>query len=104
MKGGEKPAERKILCEEAIELMTMHGEMANAVVLPFIFVVNANADQMRHHLRKAIIVIALYPHDFDVSFRIRQLSDVAEEAPVLFLKPPKIEIGKNIAEQDQPIE
>src|ERR1700688_2412891 len=51
-----------------------------------------------------MIVIALDPHHLNVTLGIRELADVAEKLPVLFSEAGEIKIGKNIAQQNQPLE
>jgi hypothetical protein len=70
-------------------------------VLPAITLVNPYADQMRHDVGEAVVVIAFNPHHFNLAFRIRELANVAEKLPVVFCQTRKIEISENIAEKDQ---
>ena len=96
-------AEPHIINLKAIELMAVNCEVAQTGALPFIVLVNANAHQVRHNIRQPVIVIAFHPHDFDIAFGVRKLADVAEKLPVLFGEAGKVEVGKNIAQQDQPL-
>ena len=43
-------AEQKIVDDEAVELMSVDREMTLAIKVPNIFVVHANAYQVRHHI------------------------------------------------------
>jgi hypothetical protein len=47
-------------------------------------------------------VVALDPNHFDLALRIRQLANVAEKFPVLFGQAAEIQIGEDIAKQNQP--
>jgi hypothetical protein len=51
-----------------------------------------------------LIMIPFNPHHFNVALGIRQLADVAEKLPVIFGEPPKIQVGKNVTQQNQPPE
>ena len=51
-----------------------------------------------------MIVIALDPNDLNVALGIRELADVAKKLPVLLGEAGKVEIGKNVAQQNQPLE
>ena len=93
-------AQQTIADQEAIELMPVNRQMMDAVKIPFILLVDVNADQMGHHVGKTMIVISLNPNHRDSAFRIRQLANVAEKLPVFFLEPAEIEIAENIAQQN----
>ena len=71
--------------------------MALALVGPNVSLVDRYADEMGHHVGQPVVVIALYPDDFDLPFRIRQLANVREELPVVARQPAEIQIGENIA-------
>ena len=86
---------------KAIELMAMDRDVAKSVVLPGVVLVDADADQVRHDVGESVVVITFYPHDFDVAFGIGKLANVAEELPVVFGKAGEIEVGKDVAQQDQ---
>jgi len=47
-------------------------------------------------------MVAFHPDDFDLSFWIRELSDVGKKAPMLACEPPEIQVGEDIAEENQP--
>lgn len=81
--------------------MAVNSQVSNAAVIPLVLLVHLNSHQVRHNVGKSIIVVALDPHDFHAPLRIRELSDIAEETPVFFLKAPKVEIAENIAEENK---
>ena len=84
--------------------MPVHGNVPQAPILPVVLVVHAHAHQVRHDVGQAVIMIAFHPDDFDPALGIRQLADIAEEFPVLLGKPGEIQIGKDVAQQDQALE
>src|SRR5262249_28815660 len=90
-----------VLDDKAIELMAVDGEMAFPRIIPLVFLVNGNTDQMRHHLCQPQIVVTLHPHHLHAVFGIGELANVAQEFPVLFGEAPEIEIGKNVAQKNQ---
>jgi hypothetical protein len=90
------PAQQKIVDREAVELMPVNSQMADSLKFPGILLVNAHAYQMRHHVAQSVIVITLNPDDLDFAFRIGQLANVSQEFPVLFRKPPEIQVGEDI--------
>lgn len=82
--------------------MPVDREVPLSGKLPYKSLVHRNTDQVRHEFRQSKIVISFDPDDFDSSFGIGELADVGEELPVVAGKPREIEIGKDVAEQDQP--
>ena len=63
-------AEPHIIHLEAVELMAVNRDVAPALVLPSIMLVDANANQVRHDVGKPMVVVAFYPHDLYVALRI----------------------------------
>lgn len=87
---------------KAVKLVAMNGQVPPARIMPFIFLVNLHADQVRHDFRQAVVVVAFDPDHFNVIFRIGELADVAEKLPVLFGKPAEIQVGKDVAKENEP--
>src|ERR1035438_2227425 len=48
-----------------------------------------------------MVVIAFDPDHLEVALRVRELANEAEKLPVFFFQAPEIEVGKNIAEQNE---
>ena len=69
-------AQQTIADQKAIELVAMNRQVTDAVKIPFILLVDVDADQMRHHVGQTKIVIPLNPNHCDPAFRIRQLANV----------------------------
>jgi hypothetical protein len=67
----ERAQAQSILDYEVIELMAVNREAALAAGLPDIFLVNGDADQVRHEFGETVVVIALHPHYFDVAPGVR---------------------------------
>ena len=100
---GKNFAERHVPQHKAVELMAMNRKVTQAAVLPGVLLVDFHAHQVRHHVAQAAVMISLDPDHFDFALRIGKLADVAEELPVLFLEPAKVQITEDIAQQDQPL-
>lgn len=98
------PAEPVIVDGKAVELMAMNGQMTLAFVFPEVMLIDRNADQMRHQFRQPVVVIAFHPNDLNLMFGIGELADKAEKFPMLFGKASEIQVGKDVTEQDQPLE
>ncbi len=90
--------------DELVELMTVDRQMLLSVKLPNVFLVHPYSDQMRHDVGQALVVIAFDPDDLDVAFGIGEFADIAEEFPVFLGEPAKIEVGKNVAQKNEPAE
>ena len=96
-------AEPHIVYLEAIKLVAVNRDVPPAAVFPFIVLVDPNPDQMRHDISQSVIVVAFHPHDLDFAFGIRELANVAEELPVFFGQASEIQVGKDVAQQNQPL-
>jgi hypothetical protein len=94
-------ADANIADHEAVELVAVDGDVAQTLIFPLIFLVHADADQMRHDFGQAVVVIAFDPDDFDVALGIGELANEAEKFPVLFFQASEIEVGKDIAQQNE---
>lgn len=99
-----QPADEQIAADEAVKLVAMDGQMAFPGVLPHIALVNRHADQMRHQLGQAMIVIAFNPDHLHTPAWIGKLADVAEQLPVVAGQAAEIKIRKNITQQHKPAE
>ena len=77
--------------------------MPAALVLPRVGLIDAHANQVRHDIGEAVIVIAFNPYDFDFTFGVGELTYVSEELPVFFGQPGEVQVRKNVAEQNQPL-
>ena len=97
-------AEQRISHQEAIELMAMNRHVALAAILPDVLLINLHSHQVREHVGKAFVVVALNPHHFDSPLRIRKFSDVRKEVPMLLLQTGEVQITKDIAQKDQLVE
>jgi hypothetical protein len=51
-----------------------------------------------------VIVVSFHPDNFNPMARVGELSNVPQELPMLFCKTAKIQVGKDIAQQDEPLE
>ena len=83
--------------------MTVDRDVPPTFVLPGVVLVNADADQVRHDVRQPVVVVAFHPHDLNVALGIGELANVTEELPVVFGEAGKVEVGKDVAQQDQPL-
>jgi hypothetical protein len=49
-------------------------------------------------------MVSFHPHHFDPVFRIGEIADITEKLPVLLGQAAEVQVGKNIAQQNQPFE
>jgi hypothetical protein len=70
MSGRKKIAEQAVIYQEAVKLMSVDRQVTNALIIPFVFLIDLDPHQMRHDLRKAIVMIAFDPNHFDLAFGI----------------------------------
>ena len=104
IEGSTPAAKAQIVDLESVKLVAMNGDVPQASVLPGVMLVNTYPDQVRHDVGEAMIMIAFDPDDFNASLGIGELTDIAEELPVIFRETGEIEIGKDVAQQDQALE
>ena len=98
-----QPAEAQIVYLETVELVAVDCDVTQSIVLPDVILINADADQVRHDVGESVVVIAFDPHDLDVALGIRKFANVTEKHPVVFGEAGEVEVGKNVAQQDQPL-
>src|SRR5579862_3188180 len=84
-----------VVGDYAVELVPVNCQMAQAGILPSVFLIHANADQMRHDVGEPVVMVPFHPDDFDLALGVRKFADVAEEFPVFLSKTAKIKVGKN---------
>ena len=84
--------------------MAVYGQVLYPTKFPNVFLIHTNADQVRHQLRKSVVVIALDPDNFYMPLGVRKFADVSEELPVLFFQAAEIQVGKNVSEQNEAVE
>lgn len=94
-------AQAQIVDLESVELMAVDRDVAQAAVVPIVVLVDAHAYQMRHDIRQSVVVIALHPNDFYAALGVRQLANEAEKLPMIFGQACEVEVGKDVAQQNQ---
>jgi hypothetical protein len=82
----------------------MDCQVADAAVIPLVFLVYLDSNQVRHYVRQAVVMVSLDPDNLHTPFGIRELSDIAQETPVFFLEAAKIQIAKNVSQENEAAE
>lgn len=59
---------------------------------------------MGHDVGESLVVVAFNPNDFDVSFAIREFSDIGEEFPMIAVEPREVEVREDVAQENQTAE
>src|SRR5450755_349273 len=93
--------EQQIVDGKPVKLMPVDGKVTAPLKLPLVLLVNFHADQVRHDVGEPAIVISLHPDHLNPTLGVRELPDVAEELPMRLGQAAKVEVGKNVAQQDQ---
>lgn len=101
---GPEPAEEFLIDSETVELVPVDGDVPEAGISPRILLVHPHPDQVRHERRKPLIMVSFHPHDLDVALGVRQLPDLRQEPPVVFLEPGKVQVGEHIAQKNESAE
>lgn len=96
-------AQERVGHGKPVKLVAMDGEMALAAVFPCIFLIDRHPHQVRHDFSESVVVVSLDPDDLNAMAWIRQLAYVSQELPVLLGEAAKIQVGKDIAQQNQPL-
>jgi hypothetical protein len=58
--------------------------MAQATVNPAVFLIDADAHQVRHDVAETLVMVPFDPDHFDTALGIRQLADGSEKLPMFF--------------------
>ncbi len=101
---GPERAKQQIVDRKTVELVAVNGEVAAAFKFPLVFFVDFHAYQVGHDLAQSAVMVALHPDHFDAALGIGEFANVAEKLPVRLGQAAKIEVGKNVAQQDQAAE
>jgi hypothetical protein len=96
------PANKQIFADKSVELMAVHCQMALARIFPHVTLVDRNADQMRHQIRQAMIVVAFHPDHFHMPLGIGKLADIGQKFPVVAGEAAEVKVGENISQQNEP--
>jgi hypothetical protein len=84
--------------------VSVDGDVAQTLIFPGKFLKNLHAHQVGHDVAESVVVVAFDPDDFNVAFGIGEFADHSEKLPVFFFEASKVEVGKDVAEQNEPAE
>src|SRR5271165_574 len=97
-------AEQFVVECETVELVAVNGQVPHSVVGPDVALKDRNSHQVGHYLGESFVMVAFNPNDLDIAFAVREFSDVGEELPVIAIEPRKVEVGEDVAQEDQTAE
>jgi hypothetical protein len=92
----------EILDGEAVKLVSVDRQVLPPGETPLIFLVHPHAYQVRHDFRQPVVVIPFNPDHLDPVLWVGKLADEPEKSPMLFGQAAEIQVGEDIAQQDQP--
>lgn len=96
--------EEIVLRHEAIELVAMDGDMALSAELPDVALVDGDAHKVGHQVGETQVMIAFHPDDLLAAAGVGKPPDLGEEIPVVTGEAREVEVGEDVAEEDQAIE
>lgn len=85
-------ADERIVRDEAIELMSVNGEVTFAQVFPRVPLIHGNAHEMGHHFRKTVVVISLDPDDLNAALAVGQLTNLGQEEPMITVQTREVQV------------
>ncbi len=97
-------AEQVVVQGETVELVTVNGQVAHAVVSPDVALENRNSHKVGHHFGKTFVVIAFHPNDLDIAFAIGEFADAGEKLPMIAVQAGEVEVGEDVAQKNQTAE
>src|SRR4051812_22084014 len=97
-------AQKGISHGQTVKLVDVDRHVTLATVFPRIFLIDRYTHQMRHDLSKPVVMISFNPHHLNAMPWIGEFPDVSQKFPVFFCETAKIQVSKDIAQQDQPVE
>ena len=84
--------------------MAMNRQEIPSAEFPLVFLINLDANQMRHNLSETAIMVPFDPDNLGFSLGIRELSNFGEKSPMMLLQAPEIEVAEDVTQEDQPAE
>lgn len=96
--------EQFVVQRETVELVAVNGQVPQAVVGPDVTLENRNSHKVGHYLGEPFVMVAFHPDDLDVAFAIGEFADAGEEFPMIAIEPCEVEIGEDVAQEDQTAE
>ena len=97
-------AEQFVVQRETVELVAVNGQVPQSVVAPDIAFENGNSHKVGHHLGEAFVMVAFHPDDLDVAFAIGEFADAGEELPMIAIEACEVEVGEDVAQENQTAE
>lgn len=97
-------AEQFVVQGETVELVAVNGQVPQPVEGPDVTLEDGNSHKVGHHLGEAFVMIAFHPDDLDVAFAIGEFSDAGEEFPMIAVEPCEVEVGEDVAQENQTTE
>jgi len=84
--------------------MAVNGQVPQSVVGPDIALENRNSHKVGHYLGEAFVMVAFHPNDLDIALAIGEFANTGEELPMIAVEPCEVEIGEDVAQENQTAE
>ncbi len=102
--GGSQAAGQGVVQQEAVELMPVDCQVAQAAEFPGVLLVHAHSHQVGHYVGESAVVVAFHPNHLNLPPGVGELADVGEKVPVVLLEAMEIQVAEDVAQQDEPPE
>src|SRR5713101_2626800 len=96
-------AQQQVIDHEAVELVSVNGEVALSAVVPGVLLIDLDPDEVGHDVGQSLIVIAFHPYHLNIALGIGKLADVRKQVPMLFLQTAEVQVVEDVAQQHQPV-
>ena len=96
--------EHFIMQRETVELVTVNGQVAQAVVGPDVALEDRDSHKVGHHFGEAFVMVAFHPDDLDVALAIGEFANAGEELPMIAIEAREVEVGEDVAQEDETAE
>lgn len=84
--------------------MSVDGQVAVAAKIPTVILINLHPHQVRHDAAQAVIMIPLHPYHLYAPLGVGEFANIAQKFPVWLRQTCEIQVGEDIAQQNQPPE
>ena len=102
MEAAHRPVDDGVVFKDQfVELVPVYGKILFSCRCPDGLTVYRDSHEVRHDVRKTLVVISLDPNDVHVPLWIRKLPDIGEKVPVLLIETGEIQVAEDIAQKDK---
>ena len=96
--------EQFVVQGETVELVAVNGQVPQSVEGPDVALEDGNSHKVGHHFGETFVMVAFHPDDLDVALAIGEFADAGEEFPVIAIEAREVEVGEDVAQENQTTE